>query len=308
MNVQIVNWLLTRRCNLKCELCRIYNNNSIDMSMMRIQQWLDVLERKFKPFHILYGGEPFMRDDIVEVLKLFQEYCPDRFTIYHNATMIDKVTKIAKDLGLKRITASIDPAPKDKFRQFKSQHGIQFLKQVDFVEDRVATITIDKQTAPYIVDTVEMLTDLGVYSNITTFDPPGGSDYDFSVNDSRIVEQCTVYKHHVEDAFNEIKERALKGELLVHFPELLDKILESLPRNYRCYTPWSSLTIDSDGTTRLCLRIGGTCRLGPETIDTGYEYAMHIMKEEQNRLCNGCVWTCIMMSEMTLDVRKHETD
>jgi len=313
LDIRIVNWLLTRRCNLRCHYCGIVKNvppNLNEVDHIGIELALHILEAKWKPFYILYGGEPFVRDDIECILMHFMTKAYDRFTIYHNGTMPEKVYKIVSRLELPRLTTSVDPVSKDKHRDLKSQKGIQLLDKVKhIVKDRVATITIDKTNYDKLIDTVEMLTDMGIVSNITTFDPPGTTYYDFSVSSSEEVERLSLYPHHIKDIFAEIKERALNGELLVHYPELLDVIVESLPRNYRCSKPWSSLTIDADLSLRLCLRIGARDKLRMNVFDLvrlDQDTVVDTFRSVQNTCCNGCVWTCIMMSENSLDVRKHK--
>jgi len=74
--IRIANWLLTRRCNLKCSYCAIamdYPKMPLEYPEMahyskyemRTEIVLDYLERlkAHNPnmFHIFYGGEPLLR-------------------------------------------------------------------------------------------------------------------------------------------------------------------------------------------------------------------------------------------------------
>ena len=305
----MVNWLLTRRCNLACNLCKIRKNSisqnqelapDIIKSIALYLQSSKVTTKFGDPFFILYGGEPFIRDDIEEILSIFQDIAPDSFTIYHNGTMIDKVISIAKNLKLKRLTSSIDVADYDKSRNIRNNNGIKLLTMAQgkaYVEDAVATITLDgKSDMTKLIPLVEELTRLNITANITTFDPPGGKWYDFSIKDN--IKQYVVYKEDVKDIFDELCDRS---DLKILRRDLLKVIPEVLPRNYRCNNPLNAITIDYDGFIRLCLRIGKTLTSYCDLLndDVTLDDLTADAKKIQNLVCNGCVWTCIMMSELT---------
>ena len=77
--IRIVNWLLTRRCNLDCSYCAItknYKNKPSEYfdithyykNEMSTEYVIEGL-RRFKEhnsncFHLFYGGEPLLRTDL----------------------------------------------------------------------------------------------------------------------------------------------------------------------------------------------------------------------------------------------------
>jgi len=81
--IQIVNFLLTRRCNLQCSYCGIarnINNRLVkfyknEVNTKRIIKFLENL-KKHNPnaFVIWYGGEPLLRNDLSEIIK----YCNNK--------------------------------------------------------------------------------------------------------------------------------------------------------------------------------------------------------------------------------------
>ena len=98
--VQIVSWLLTRRCNLKCSYCRIsrgYKDKPSEYpSLKRLyEEEMDlmyILEtlRRFKShnpdaFHIFYGGEPLLREDLPDIIT-FCNMHNIQYTIITNNT------------------------------------------------------------------------------------------------------------------------------------------------------------------------------------------------------------------------------
>ena len=124
--IQIVNWLLTRRCNLHCDYCRIVKNYKNqpeiyppmkhyienEMSTETVIEGLRRLKlHNPECFMILYGGEPLLRPDLYEIIN----YCNENkihYTIISNNT--EKVQPLMKELFKKveyveGFTASIDP-------------------------------------------------------------------------------------------------------------------------------------------------------------------------------------------------------
>ena len=93
---------------------------------------------------------------------------------------------------------------------------------------------------------------------------------------------------------------------LIHMKSivLLD-LYENLPAKYDCGLEKNihNLTVDADGSVRLCLRIRGiqtpTMNLLEYVDDKGEMRPLlesHI-SQDKNKYCEGCNWTCVMMSK-----------
>ncbi len=91
--IQICNWILTRKCNLSCDYCAIVRNypdkpiEYPDMSYyykneLTTEEIINGLKmlRDHNPdmFHIFYGGEPILRND----LDVIVDYC-NRMNIHY---------------------------------------------------------------------------------------------------------------------------------------------------------------------------------------------------------------------------------
>ena len=82
--IRIVNWLLTRKCNLKCDYCSIVKNyegmpehypkmkyyHQNQMTSFKVIEILNTLNRHNKDiFNIFYGGEPTLFDGLSHVIN-----------------------------------------------------------------------------------------------------------------------------------------------------------------------------------------------------------------------------------------------
>ena len=282
--IQIANVLLTRRCNLNCHYCNIVKNyvgRPEDYKTMQYfwknehtaEEWFNVFNRLYKNnpniFFILYGGEPFMHPEINKIVKFLKDNCYNHTIISNNTPLIrKKIEELYKEVGtLPGFTASIDPElcmylekknVSDDDSVKKSISGfeyLQYLKESGMADDVVAEITVSSKNIDYLYKTVEILSKNGIYSSITTIDDQKSNYYDFSnvKVGSELMVQPDLKTRLIFDQIQKNK------DLLVHMPELLDELYNVLPANMKCNIAKNihNVTIDSDLTFRLCLRIAG---------------------------------------------------
>lgn len=327
--IQIVSWLLTRRCNLNCSYCAItrdYKNKPSSYPNMKHYHKNEMttsdvigILRKLKlhnpdMFHLLYGGEPLLRKDLAQIINFCNEESI-HYTIISNNS--DEIQPLLEDLFVEvdyinGFTASIDPVIVAKDREFdkdrvkKSVHG--YIKMVayntlykDLINDLVAEITVDNETVPYLYELVKMLTNVGINSDITFIDIAHSPYYDFSnVTDKNVLVEKTP---ELEEQFQKIFDEKLD----VHMgKKLCDGILKILPSNMDCGIEKDvhNLTIDADGSCRLCLRIRGTMtpKLHAQNVilkDGRISPTLkNFISKDKAKYCRGCNWSCMCMSDM----------
>jgi MoaA/NifB/PqqE/SkfB family radical SAM enzyme len=271
-------------------------------------------------FHIFYGGEPFLRKDLRDILS----HCNTndiKYTVISNCTLDiqPKILKVHKDIGgLRGLTASIDPSllmePTNSHTQLKSATGFYFLmKMQNHIKDRVAEVTMTNDNIDQTYDLLRLLTSAGIYASLTAIDINKNYMYDFSGYASTVSLIKDSKKLRV------LYERIMLDEtLLIHMKdEILPELFRHISSDYDCEMEKSvhNLTIDADGCIRTCLRIRGDnmcdhlndaniliendvgdCMLNPSIN-------MH-MKYDRRDYCAGCNHTCVMMSKCEENVSK----
>jgi MoaA/NifB/PqqE/SkfB family radical SAM enzyme len=330
--IHIVSWLLTRRCNLHCSYCRIsrdYKKRPMSYPSLKDYEKNEMLTgdiigalkilKVHNPncFHIFYGGEPFLRTDLADIIN----YCNREaihYTIITNNS--DEVQLAIDDLLLKTefitgLTSSVDPivvagqsVNTDQYK--KSIKALErFTKLRNVIQDLVAEITVTRKSVASLYDLVKMLTDMGVNSDITVVDPSKSDFYDFSnVTDREILvpKSQEVY---------EIFDKIVKNKLDVHMANpLLYEIFSILPSNLDCKieNDVHNLTIDADGKIRLCLRIRGVYTpynfntknflLDDGNLHPGLRPSL---AKDKRSICRNCNWTCMIMSKIVSEVEKY---
>ena len=326
--IQIANILLTRRCNLRCQYCNIVKDylgkpkeypdmNYYIQNEISYQEWINVIDTicKNNPncFFILYGGEPLLYNDLDKIITYMKDFGINHTIISNNTPVIrERIKELIDKVGpLPGFTASVDPelcmyldqlALRDDDAIRKTISGfehLKYLKENGLADDVVAEITVSKNNIQYLYRTVQILTKHGIYSSITTIDSQKSPYYDFS---AVATTEDTVLK---DINTRLIFDRIINDKtLLVHMPEMLNDLYNTLPCEMACniHEDIHNVTIDSDASFRLCLRIRGiecpkikVC----DAIDekgTIKKNLIVAMEKDYKNFCKNCTWTCMLMS------------
>lgn len=337
--IRIVNWLLTRRCNLKCDYCAIvkdyddkppsyphmshYIKNEMDTDT--VLHGLESFKRHNpNAFHIFYGGEPLLRKDLPEIINFCNKY-KIFYTIISNNT--PEIQPLIKRLWeetdyVEGFTSSVDPifneigATEDRVK--KSVEGMKRLKiiqELGYAKDVVAEITVMNHNKHLLYQLVRELSQVGIYSDITFVDIAKSMYYDFSnVKDqSQLVSPKFDMGKIFYDMMND-------DSLLIHMKDLLlPAMFDTLPSDMNCELEKGvhNVSVDADGSIRLCLRIRGTITPkmfhlsnmfdvhDPTLLAAGFSDAIRLDKK---RLCELCNHSCLIMSKHINDTEEGEDD
>ncbi|MBI5416461.1 heme b synthase [Candidatus Poribacteria bacterium] len=123
---RLIAWEVTRSCVLSCIHCRASATRGKYAGELSTQECFDFLANVAtfaKPIIILTGGEPMMRDDIFDIaakgtelgLRMVMAPCGPLMTV--------EKAKRMKEVGIQRISLSIDGATKETHDQFRQVNG-----------------------------------------------------------------------------------------------------------------------------------------------------------------------------------------
>ena len=124
--LRMIAWEVTRNCNLDCVHCRAaagrgpYEN---ELSTEECFHLLDDIVSFSRPVIILTGGEPLLRPDIFKIAQ----YAADRglrTVMAVNGTLLtEEIARKILDVGIKRISISIDGAEAPGHDSFRGVEG-----------------------------------------------------------------------------------------------------------------------------------------------------------------------------------------
>ncbi|MBN2459688.1 radical SAM protein [Candidatus Woesearchaeota archaeon] len=119
---------VTYRCNAKCHMCNIWKYPTDRRKEITIQDLKKLPEGL--AFANITGGEPFLRDDIEDIIKVVLTKTK-RLVISTNGYYTEKIVKLAKKYPQIGVRVSIEglPAANDELRGLKDgfDHGIRTL-------------------------------------------------------------------------------------------------------------------------------------------------------------------------------------
>ncbi len=166
----VIVWNMTRRCNLKCVHCYaravdVYGKDEIDTASAK--RMIDDLAAYGVPVMLFSGGEPLVREDLVELAAYAVEKGM-RAVISTNGTLItpQKAAELKK-VGLSYVGISLDGLEEahDRFRGKKGS----FAKALEGVENCQAEglkvglrFTINKRNAGEILGIFNILRDMEI--------------------------------------------------------------------------------------------------------------------------------------------------
>jgi len=309
IDIKIVNWLLTRRCNLKCSYCGIIDKKVEERNWEDILYDMKLLDKVYKPFHILYGGEPLLYDDLGKLIFSCNRVNIPYTIITNNSDGVQKrLKKLMDEVDyIQGLTSSIDPiifnplAEKGD-RLTKSRLGYNrliHLSKTKRIKDLVAEITVDNDSIDYLYPLVYELSYNNISSSITFIDVKKNDYYDFSnvTDESMLVENS--------DKIQSVLTNLVNDGLDVHMGKaLMDRVVDILPANYDCKFEecLHNLTVDADGYLRLCLRIDGKLVKSINVVELLSNQLMCHAKFsiDKKLLCEKCNWTCCLMSQLAI--------
>ncbi|AMD92737.1 12,18-didecarboxysiroheme deacetylase [Desulfomicrobium orale] len=165
----VVVWNMTQRCNLKCVHCYAHavepSRHKDPISTDQAKAIIDDLAAFGAPVMLFSGGEPLVREDLVELAK-YATSKGMRAVISTNGTLITKAkARELKDVGLSYVGISLDGAEEvhDRFRAVPGSYKMA-LKGVENCQAEGLKVglrfTINKRNAaeiPHLFDLIEAM-------------------------------------------------------------------------------------------------------------------------------------------------------
>lgn len=109
---------ITKRCNLSCFYCHRegQKEGEVEMTPEEIERIVKIASllgiKKVK----LTGGEPTIRNDIIEIVKRIKPYVED-LSLTTNGTVMYRLAEPLKEAGLDRVNVSLDTLDRKKYKE-----------------------------------------------------------------------------------------------------------------------------------------------------------------------------------------------
>ncbi len=179
-----VGYNVTNRCNLRCRFCNVPSLPNPDMTIEQVRTAFDRLKELGIPVLGITGGEPFLREDLPDILAAADERGM-KVTLVTNGHLLDRarMASISRFRNIIHFALSLDSLDPATYRRLRGGRLTPGEVLADFLRlTRVGPPTVYKLNVvvgPHNVDEVDLLLRLAASSGLgVSFIPmnigPGG--------------------------------------------------------------------------------------------------------------------------------------
>lgn len=183
--ITYLRFSITQRCNFNCVYCHSYNNNvssepSLDDIAFIVNVFSSLGFRKIR----ITGGEPLVRNDIVDIVRVVKQAKFDEIVMTTNGYRLYQIAKDLKDAGLDRINISLDSLDRSTFLSITSldkfddvYKGLSEAISVGFNPVKINTVLLRGINESDILPLVEMTKDKDLIVRFIELMPVKGNSF-----------------------------------------------------------------------------------------------------------------------------------
>ncbi|MCK4654878.1 MAG: radical SAM protein [Candidatus Cloacimonetes bacterium] len=256
-------------CNSRCKTCNIWKKKAENLTIYEYEEIFKKLGKS--PYWItISGGEPFLRDDLVELCRIIYKYSkPKIINIPTNGILIKKIVQNVKDIASACpqtqiiINLSIDAIGQqhDEIRQFPGNYDkvIKTFNKLKELKIKNLTVGIHTVISKFNVNEFtaisNTLMELKPDSYITEI---AEERNELETMNADITPDIISYRSAIDYLIHRIKNAKFKGmnkitqSFRIEYYNLVKKILRDKIQFIPCYSGIVSTQISPDGEVWSC--------------------------------------------------------
>lgn len=314
-NPMTVTYSVTAACQSRCKTCQIGAMFCQDPSRPKKDLKLDEIEKIFKTMKPVYffnlsGGEPFMRDDLPEIVELACKYLKPR--VIHtptNAILSDKIVRETERII--KIIQKYDPSVPftvkpsidgvgDKHDEIRGVKGnfkclLKTIEGLKKLEEKYENFHLELGTviSNYNIDDLDEIEDFVHSLGIESYrNEVAECRTEFFNLEDPITPPADVYQRLIKDFARKVEDNIGKKKRLartteamrVVYYDLAGRILEEKRQVIPCYAGVSNVHINYDGGVWPCCVLGYSQQMGNlREYNYDFQKLWHSEKAEEVR-------------------------
>lgn len=263
---------ITEKCNLRCKHCYQTGDNPDEMSLPEmiavitevsdmIKDWSEAYDIAFMPGFNITGGEPFLRQDLMQILQELQNRKFDVHILSNGILISSERARLLADIGIKGVQISIEgpenihDAIRGKGSFNSSLKGIGNL--LDEGIEVTLNVTLSDINAWYFIDVIELALSIGVHRLGFSRLVPSGKGADLIDSMLKADSVKKIYSEIFSVTVSGLKivtGDPIASQMRLHTIKNADATINSIPAG-GCAAGVSGLTILPDGTITPCRRL-----------------------------------------------------
>jgi len=320
-----VQFYITARCNLTCKQCNItYANSDVrEATLDEIKKIADNLAKLEVAIILLTGGEPFVRGDLPDIIKIFEER-GIHVRMQTNGLATEEQIHKAIEYGGKDISISLDSLKAQiqdeinggfKGSWNKALKAISFFTKYLPVDSSFASLgcVFQRDNINDVIDVIKFGTSISWFTSLV---PIHITDY-FHPKGFRTFDQSLKFRKDdyffIDEMIENVREMRKKGFLLYDSDQYLDDIkrfVRNEPITWRhrnsglCDSPNLYFVVLPNGEFAPCCDYRLNTGIFTYSDDFVIQYRKREFRKEVQKItgkCNGCMFGSF--PEITISLR-----
>lgn len=302
---------LTRKCNLKCQYCRIVKTRlPEELTMDRWIEVMDILDGLGVRFVNIAGGEPTILKGLGRLIRHLNDNTGLAYSLVSNSMFNDKKLEEMVDAGLKAYVASVDVLSRREQNLHdlkKASAGMQMLERLKAygVPNLCANIVISGTNINNVMEVVRYLNDKEIWVNVCPIIWGKGDKWeqkDIADERYRLREE---HRLKLESIAGELLEMKKEGARIIPTESYIGNMPKfAVGLDWHCCfvndeAKPPRLTIDADGSLMTCINMRGKMAERFSILDLKkdevYDRFISEWREDAEN-CTGCYWSTMVMA------------
>lgn len=302
-----VQYALSKGCNLKCKMCGVVEAriHEKELNLNEIRLLADKLDKLKVGVLILTGGEPFIRKDLADIVRIFSQKGID-VKLQTNGTLArEEDVKRVVESGLNEVTISLDTLDRDKQDYICGKEGTwdNIIKSISWFSKYLPkkgampmiNTVVSKLNIEDIPDVIKFTTKIGFYNSIIPIHISTTSGFIVRKESGVFRFGETDFKS-IDNLYSKLIKMKKKGYHVhntYHFLKKSPDFLKYGKIYWKCDSPNLYFSISPGGYFLPCVDLKGDKSILDEDFIQTFKSGEFIKKiREQVKKCPGCMYAC----------------
>jgi organic radical activating enzyme len=299
---------VTRRCNLECMMCSVWKkaNREEEMTLEEISVVADTLERIHVPNIVITGGDPFLREDLPEIVETFSKRgFSVRVQTNGGAHVTDSMFERVVSAGVDDFTVSLDTLDKNKQDYICNGEGVWdgAVRTLRRAAERlpgaanVASCVVSRLNLHELPDIVRFTTSLGVYCTLVPVvlarRPDDPDLFRAYCNEFSFAGVDPAFVDRIYDELLTLKGQGYRMMISTRFLQDSRQWVKTEDVRWDCHAGELYFEVFTDGSVGICNDVAGAGRIiGGDFLADFPTRSYRNRVRELRAVCPGCTYAC----------------
>jgi len=304
-----VQYAVTKRCNLRCRMCNSNRSRAgeHELDLEQIARLAELLASMRVALLILTGGEPFIRHDLPDIIRLFTQRGLRPRLQTNGLLATEQSIAACVRAGLREVTLSLDSLRPDVQDFINGRAGswektIEALARFSRLLPRrrnmsAVNVVVSKQNLTEVPDVVRFVHAVGFYASVIPI-------HVTAQKDDRFIIRKNAQEFAIDNSLHEgidavygkliaLKRAGYRVQNTARFLRQSAEFLASGKIQWKCESPDLYFAISPSGAFLPCVDIDtNISMLDAEFLDRWRDGAVRRQIRKLVAACPGCMYAC----------------